>query len=171
MDVSHRIVSWTDAHALGLPEVDDQHRRLFERVNALWACVAAKAPAACVLAALRELEQDTLAHFAAEETFMRLMEYPLLPEHRQQHQALARRVAAERQRAETGQGVSPDLVPLFRDGLVQHIQVADRSYAAHLQLERQADAQPQAQMARVTARVTARLTARLMARSGLRFGC
>lgn len=158
MDLRHPLVSWTEACALGLPAVDAQHRHLFARVDAWSACVLSGAPAGHQRAVLQALHQDLLAHCAEEETFMQLMDYPLLPEHRQQHQALARQLAGPHAGpyagpcADTAQGRALQQVQDFRHALLQHVQVADRSYAAHQQLERLADARPWSQAGQVLAR-------------------
>lgn len=152
MDLRHPLVSWTEACALGLPAVDAQHRHLFARVDAWSACVLSGAPAERLRAVLQALQQDLLAHCAEEETFMQLMDYPLLPEHRQQHQALAAQLASARGCAGVPQACVLQQVQDFRHALLQHVQVADRSYAAHQQLERLADARPWSQAGQVLAR-------------------
>jgi hemerythrin len=136
---THRVVRWSDAYALQLPAVDAQHRHLFDLINALWAAVRAPLPAPALLVAVATLEQHTLAHFADEEHFMRLMDYPLLPEHALQHQRFLAHLAAERQRVEAGQGLLPAQAQVITDWLLDHIDVSDRSYAAFTQLEQQAE--------------------------------
>lgn len=142
MHDTHRVVSWSDAYVLQLPAVDTQHRHLFDLINGLWACVLSPMPPPQLLVALARLEQHTLAHFADEEHFMRLMDYPLLPEHAQQHQRFLAHLEAERQRVETGQDLTPAQAQVITDWLLDHIDVADRSYAAFTQLEQQAEVRP-----------------------------
>lgn len=141
MQDTHRVVRWSDSHVLHLPAVDAQHRHLFDLINGLWASLRAPQAAPPLPVALACLEQHTLAHFADEEQFMRLMDYPLLPEHAQQHLRFRAHLAAERQRVEAGLGLTHAQAQVITDWLLDHIDVSDRSYAAFTQLEQQAELQ------------------------------
>ena len=39
------IVAWKDAYSLGMPEIDDQHKVLFELINELWDAIVKRASA------------------------------------------------------------------------------------------------------------------------------
>lgn len=132
----HRVVDWNDAFVLQAPEVDLQHRQLFDLINRLWCCAVACTPPEQVLPLLDELDCHTRTHFETEEVVMRMMEYPLLPEHRQAHQVFNGHIAAQRTRLLQGQGVHADAVRTRMDGLLEHILVFDKSYVAFCQLDR-----------------------------------
>lgn len=152
MQATHRVVSWSPAYALGLDEVDHQHQALLGLINRLWNCVVDHAGVHEVLRVLADLESYTLAHFVAEETFMRLMDYPMLPEHQQAHRAFVERVAAERARVEQGGRATLELVHFLKDWLINHILVADKSYAAFTQLQRAARRHPPTPLGRLFSR-------------------
>jgi hemerythrin len=82
---------WTEKLAVGVAEIDAQHRELLDRVARL--DVAARAhdlgEVARVLAYLHEY---ALRHFELEERIMRDRGYPALAEHRSEHEAFAVRL-------------------------------------------------------------------------------
>ena len=61
--------TWLPKVLLEIPGLDEDHQRLLGHVNALIAAVASKAPAG-VQSAISELQSETEAHFAREETLM-----------------------------------------------------------------------------------------------------
>lgn len=79
---------------------------------------------------IEELEHYTLSHFTAEETFMRVTNYPAFAEHKRSHDAFVDRVNREKMAVVTGgKGFSVDLVHYLKDWLVEHILVSDKGYA------------------------------------------
>ena len=81
---------------------------------------------------VEELERYTLSHFVAEETFMRVTNYPDFVEHKQSHDAFAARVAKEKTAIKTGgMGLSFSLLRFLFDWLSNHILHADKSYARY----------------------------------------
>ena len=57
-----------------------------------------------IFSLIGELEKYTLAHFAAEETLMRITDYPQFDKHKKEHQDFVARVVEEKAQAvATGQ--------------------------------------------------------------------
>lgn len=127
--MAQELVGWNPSYSLGLAEIDDQHKSLLELINKIWQAIVSRSETAVVLALVEELERYTLAHFAAEETFMRVTHYPAFEEHKLAHQKFVERVAAEKKRAIESGSLSIDLLHFLRDWLVDHILVADKAYA------------------------------------------
>ncbi|MFT3848176.1 MAG: bacteriohemerythrin [Propionivibrio sp.] len=123
------LMSWKAQYNLGLDEIDAQHRSLLELINKAWRAIVRRSDQSVVLALIEELEKYTLAHFAAEETFMRATEYPAFDEHKREHNAFIARVADEKRRALATGTLSLDLMHFLRDWLIDHIVVSDRAYA------------------------------------------
>jgi hemerythrin len=76
---------WKPSLAIGVPEVDAQHRALFERAASFEAAVAARAPNFRLEELFAYLAHYADAHFEAEERLMREVGYPGLPEHAKEH--------------------------------------------------------------------------------------
>ena len=126
------IVTWNDAYSVGMLEIDEQHKALFETINRLWTVlVSGKGDNVEVLRLIGELERYTVAHFTAEEAFMTQAGYPDLAAHKVLHKNFVQRIADERQGVVQGKSLSLDLLHFLKDWLVDHILVQDQQYAAY----------------------------------------
>ena len=123
------VVAWSSAYALGLEEIDVQHKMLFDLIHVLWDHIVQQSPKEKVLATLGELERYTLSHFTAEETFMRVSGYPGFSEHKAAHTKFVQRVEREKAAIVAGNDLSFDVLTFLKDWLVDHILVADKAYA------------------------------------------
>jgi hemerythrin-like metal-binding protein len=123
------LVDWKDEYSIGLQEIDEQHEVLFDLINRLWAAIVKQAQTGDILKIVRELEHYTLSHFTAEETFMRVSEYPKFLDHKKQHEDFVARVAKEREAVMGGKSISLDLIRFLKDWLINHILVSDKDYA------------------------------------------
>lgn len=124
------IVTWQEEFSVGLPEIDEQHKVLFDIINRLWGATIAKAPQDEMLDIVRELEKYTLSHFTAEEAFMRVSRFPGFEEHRKAHKTFIDRLSRERLNVVSGGHLSLDLLRFLKDWLINHILVDDKKYAA-----------------------------------------
>ena len=127
--MAEALFNWSDTYNLGLEEIDEQHRSLLDLINKIWQSIVDRSDRDVVFVLVEELERYTLAHFAAEETFMRVTEYPDFPAHKIEHQNFVSRIADEKKRALQAGSLSLDLMHFLRDWLVEHILVCDRAYA------------------------------------------
>ena len=82
MGLSQSTVAWSNDYALGLAEIDEQHKFLFHLIDDIWRAVASKADRDATMKVIAELERYTVTHFAAEEAFMREQLYSRYQEHR-----------------------------------------------------------------------------------------
>lgn len=75
---------WTSTLSIGVPEIDRQHRELFERIDAFEDAVLSRdrSAASRTLAFLRDYAR---LHFAAEETLMKAVAYPARQVHEAEH--------------------------------------------------------------------------------------
>ena len=83
---------WTQALALQANDVNESHRGLLDKVNALLIAISSKDQTR-VLMAFSVLTAEAQAHFAVEEELMRAAGYPGLAEHRERHQRLLQGLA------------------------------------------------------------------------------
>ncbi len=127
---------WTNDLAVGIDEIDQQHKELIERVRAL---VDACQEGRCLREAaetMRFLDDYVVRHFSAEEQIMEQREYPDRAEHRREHQAFREKLAhLERRFAnpqETPQAIA-EFNALLVDWLIDHICTVDRALGKFLQ--------------------------------------
>lgn len=83
---------WTDDLTVGIDEIDNQHKALFEQLEKLLdACVAGREREE-VVTMLCFLDQYVVAHFAAEEKLQQESGYPGYEKHRAEHEEFMRRI-------------------------------------------------------------------------------
>ena len=127
--MSKKLIEWQSCYSLGLDEIDEQHKSLVDLINKVWDSIVGKSDQQTVLLLVEELEKYTLAHFAAEETFMRITNYPEFGKHKIEHHNFIQKVAAAKKTAIKTGGFSLDIMYFLRDWLVDHILVSDKHYA------------------------------------------
>lgn len=127
-----KYVAWKESYALGLPEIDSQHQELVETMNRLWSCLVVPGRGAEVAEILDELTDYTRTHFVAEETLMRIQNYPRLAEHIAEHQRFVDELTKARESLSRRPEMALQLVRFLHDWLVNHIDKSDRHYADFL---------------------------------------
>lgn len=83
---------WTPALNIGVPEIDAQHKALFERAGRFEAAVKAHEHNFRLEDLFGYLADYARVHFAAEEQFMRDVGYPRIAEHVLEHSEFRRRL-------------------------------------------------------------------------------
>lgn len=129
---------WMDAYSVGVPLFDEQHKALFELVNALFAKLqvpSEEEDAAEVITQLvQELLRYTQYHFTQEEKMMRLYHYPELEDHLKEHHEFVAFLDAldpdglHRDPYGTGSLLLGHMVTW----ITHHIQVVDKRYSQFL---------------------------------------
>ena len=110
---------WQDFYAVGLSEIDDDHRKIFALANDLSAHPAEGAAARRTQwAALLEL---VTAHFKKEESLLESRAYPRLTAQREDHQALLSELVEAVKTGESGDA-------MLKDWLIRHTLIEDRLY-------------------------------------------
>ena len=122
------LVKWSSEYNLGVEAIDRQHESLVELVNQVWESIVFRADEAKVMEILGQLERYTVAHFAAEEAYMQMVNYPAFSEHKGIHEAFIARIAAEKQAAMNGGQLTLGLVSFLRQWLLEHILKTDKAF-------------------------------------------
>ncbi len=78
-------MEWSEDLATGIGSIDDQHRELINRINALVAAIKQKICRQTIGETFAFLEDYVVSHFGEEEALMRRHAYPEYPQHRTQH--------------------------------------------------------------------------------------
>jgi len=84
-------IEWTDEFSVGIPLIDQQHRKLVTMINAMITNSAAKVYSETVSDVLTEMTRYAQEHFATEEQLLSENGYPLLENHRQSHKEYRRK--------------------------------------------------------------------------------
>jgi hemerythrin len=129
------LVEWDDKYAIGIPLIDDQHKKLIEMTNTLYkGCLGGPATAE---AYFREAILGTVDyvkyHFATEEKLLEQVQYPGLGEHKKQHQGFVLKILEEVQNFHQGKKFVPNtFVRYLKDWILSHIALVDTQYAAYI---------------------------------------
>lgn len=124
---------WSDRFSVGIPSIDAQHQTLFGMAAELLTAMSNGRGKAVTGKILDRLVQYTATHFAHEERLMRLHDYPDLPAHKAQHDALTQKVLHFQSEVRSGRAtVTIQLLQFLKSWLVQHIEGSDKEYAPFL---------------------------------------
>ena len=119
---------WSEVFATGIESIDTQHKNLFDAINRLGDCFKEKKTEAGASEALAFLSQYTQEHFLSEEEYMRVMNYPDITLHQQEHTALLSKVQNLIVKADEGYLITADIAIFAADWLVHHINETDMGY-------------------------------------------
>jgi hemerythrin-like metal-binding protein len=120
-------LTWNDSFALGLPEIDRQHQKLFELLDDLDRGVQAGNGTAAARHLFAELSSYSRYHFSAEENLMRTRGWSNLGDHAALHREFMQWL--DTVAPTVGQGdvaAQAEVRRFLRSWLVRHVGVADR---------------------------------------------
>jgi hemerythrin len=123
-------VEWQEYLSVGVEEIDNQHKMLFDRYNAFFAAYYEGRGHEEVIRLFGFLEEYVATHFADEESLQQRIGFPDYQRHRKQHLELAGKVAELRERLGNGEP-APNIITsaglLMTGWLIEHISVMDRA--------------------------------------------
>ena len=117
---------WKEIYAVGVPSIDDEHKTLFDAVQALKSAMVRNAGSEEMGVLLRELAATTARHFADEEALLREVQYPGAGLHTVNHQRLMEKINAFVARHIQGAAtMNQHAWSFLRDWLVFHVENDD----------------------------------------------
>ena len=123
---------WKDAYALGVPEVDAQHRAFLDMASAFMSvATSGRADAASLQAALAELIGYGQTHFESEEAFMERVGFPEDErlKHGNAHNDFMFRVSELAQRLDKAdETIAREIVDFMCEWFIKHIMQVDVKY-------------------------------------------
>lgn len=135
---SGNLIRWTEELNTGIPEMDQQHRRLVDLINQLFGAMRQGNNEDDVARVVDELVDYTQTHFSAEEELMRSHRYPDLINHQQVHHDFIEQVGGYATQIKSNAGLSAsDVFSFLKDWLISHIVKQDRDgYGALIRTKR-----------------------------------
>ena len=124
------VVTWSDAHKLGIGTIDEQHRALAGMVGRLGAEFAAGRDAPRLRASLGELVAFARAHFAAEEALMDRYTIADRATHKQAHRRLLQDALSLAKSSRSSSVMVT--VGFLHEWLLRHVDSADRDLVRQL---------------------------------------
>ena len=126
-------MQWTGMLEIDGATVDEQHRALFETVNAFHDAVALGQTTEAMASTLDVLSEYGRRHFTDEERLLVDAGYPQLYQHRRQHQVFLDQIRSFRlQLIDGGSGLGHSMSQFLGSWLINHIMISDKAYAVFL---------------------------------------
>lgn len=127
------LIDWSESLSVGLPGIDEQHKKLVALINLLHDSSVRGSGNATIGKVLDDLTSYTVDHFAFEERLMEAHGYDGLEEHREAHVALTKQVAKLNEDYKAGSAqLSTELFMFLRSWLNGHIRGTDKLYGPFL---------------------------------------
>jgi hemerythrin len=122
-------MEWKQEYLVGIHEIDAQHKALTECISSIEQAVAQydRQTADAALVRLADLAQ---AHFTLEESLMRILDYPRLEEHADDHKQFSVHLNTLHERSLTTD-VFHDRIEALQKWWISHVQKHDKSCALH----------------------------------------
>lgn len=126
-------LAWHPGLAVGVPEIDAQHRKLLDLANDLEAALDEGRDATALAAIARRMQDYTRYHFAAEEKRMDFACYPDAAAHKAEHAVFIAQARALDPALDIPAASPRQVLAFLRDWLVTHISGTDKTLGAFLQ--------------------------------------
>ena len=127
------LFKWSESSVIYLPEIDAEHRCLFQIAGELEKALQGRTTPEKFRAMLRNLLAHTEEHFQHEERLMREVRYPSIEWHRRQHDHARKQTKTMVRRIARGDNDAPSLLLEFLAGWLQdHMSLTDRMMASYL---------------------------------------
>lgn len=121
---------WSEAYALGISTIDEQHKQLFLLINELHEAAKTGQGKLTLGKMLDHLIEYAVTHFSTEETMLRQHGYTGLAQHKAIHEHFKAKVTDMRREFELGRlALSVAVMAFLQKWLIDHIAGTDRKYA------------------------------------------
>ncbi len=128
------LFEWDDRFSVGVTEMDNHHKKLFDILNKLFDDAREGKGAEAVAGTIGELIRYTEYHFAEEEAKLANSAYPHLADHKAKHRAFVDQLKDYKAQADSGGGifVVNKVAQTGTDWLKTHILQVDQEYEQYL---------------------------------------
>lgn len=134
------LIDWSDRLSVNVGTIDADHKRLVAMANELYEAMRGGKGKDALGKILDGLISYTRTHFAREESYMSLHDYPKAADHRAEHAAFVKKVGEVKAKFDAGDGsvLSMQVLNFLAEWLAKHIQGSDRALGVYLQGKRAA---------------------------------
>jgi hemerythrin len=129
------LIEWSDRYRIGIPLIDEQHKKLIDMTNTLYmGCLEGDETAeAYFLKTIHDAVDYVRFHFTTEEQLLERINYPDMAAHKKEHENFVREILQQVQAFQEGKKFVPNVfVRYLRDWVLTHIAVSDKLYAVYL---------------------------------------
>jgi hemerythrin-like metal-binding protein len=132
-------LNWDDGLSVGVPAIDEEHRRMIDIVVSLHNSMVAGMSDDCFAGLFDSLVDCTETHFQHEETLMDQTGYPAQERHRAEHHKLRLNIKMFREDIidRSNSARVSDMMEFLKVWLLDHMQGEDRELGGYLAATRQ----------------------------------
>lgn len=124
------VIEWDESYSVNNEELDNQHQRLFDMINALFQAIGSDDANVIIPAVIQDLTSYSQEHFETEERYMTDCEYPGLEKHKQQHKEFCNKVSEwHTLNTDEPDKFAAEAIDYLYYWLTNHILSEDKSYA------------------------------------------
>ena len=120
-------LEWKDTYNIGVKEIDNQHRGLFDIISKLFTSRLYEPDGKYFFLMLKNFIEYTQVHFATEERYMQEAQYPKFAEHQREHELFIAQVSKLVQDIEKKKtDIENKTLDFLKDWYLAHILGTDR---------------------------------------------
>ncbi|MEA1910641.1 MAG: bacteriohemerythrin [Spirochaetota bacterium] len=123
----YKLYAWDDSYSLGIPILDDEHKKLLRLLNNFLSSIHTKDEKSIIKTTFDSLLEYTQEHFANEEAFMSKHKYPDLKKHKKEHIRLTKEAVQLNENKDYI--FSDNIADFLISWLTNHIMGTDKKYA------------------------------------------
>lgn len=127
--MSKKLIAWDNRYSVGIEMFDNQHKKLIEMINELYAAFLSGEAHKKALEIVDEMIDYTDYHFKSEEKYFDKYKYPETEKHKAIHKSFVEKAVELKTGLENGSvTVSYDIMNFLRQWLIDHIMGEDHKY-------------------------------------------
>lgn len=128
LSASGKLINWSRSYSVGVKQMDDEHKRLIDIINNLYAAMRGGRSRDAIGTILDELIDYTKTHFGREEKIMQEIGYSGFDEQKREHIALIKQVEEIQSKYRAGNALGQEVMAFLKSWLINHIQGLDKKY-------------------------------------------
>jgi hemerythrin len=130
-------IVWDESLAINIPLIDSQHKQLIEMINELSQAIEQKKSHELLDSLFARLITYTQTHFAAEEEFMKIIDYKQIAVHKSMHTHFTQKVLAQYREYKVGnKTVDKAVLDMLLNWLLTHIKTVDSKLRGIIELQK-----------------------------------
>jgi hemerythrin len=125
-----KLIEWSDSYSMNIELFDNQHKKLVDMINELYAAFLAGDSLEKSVEIVEEMIKYTDYHFKSEEKYFDLYNYPETNTHKEIHKSFVETAFELKDGLTKGKAtISFDIMNFLRQWLLEHIMKEDKKYA------------------------------------------
>jgi len=125
---SGKLIVWSSSYSVKVSQMDQEHQRLIDIINNLYAAMRAGRSNEAIGSILDELVAYTKTHFSHEEQLMQQANYAGLADQKKAHEALVNQLNDILAKYRAGTALGQEIMNFLKNWLINHIQGMDKQY-------------------------------------------